>query len=646
MPGVLLYHRCMPWVLFLIGILPVFFLPFTQDYYDTNKWMLLAAAGLITVTLASWQFAKSSRLTVSFFPSLIGTGSLALASLIGLLFVSSNKAEAVLHPFGFVTFLVMVLITVFWAGSWSHERSRYLLWSVLAGVSLLGIITVYQFFGVGKFMFPGVPYLGDPLWSPTGSALATFSLFLITLPLLIQGILEAHKHKRERYAATLIIVTIIVGTAAALMLWQLAGMLGRSLLSIPNGWVVMLEILKAPKQALAGVGVENFLTAFSASRPVSLNLTPLWDARYTVSTNFPFHFTTVYGLIGTIATLLLLKSALVHRAKSPVFISLVIAIAVLLLTPPNLSVLIVLFLLLLIADHRHEPKKYTLRTPAWLGWSIFVLVIAGSSFTIYSLTRYYLSEVAFARSLATAKSGDGTATYNLQIRAIGLNGAIPRYHITYSQTSLALATSVARSITTDATMTEEDKTKNRQLVAELIQQSIREGKLAISLNPNSVFAWENLARIYRQLIGVAAGADQWAITTYTQAIRLDPTNPLLSLELGGVYVQMKNYTDAITQFTRATNLKPDYANAWYNLANAYGLTGDTASRIKTLEKTQTLVDPSSNEYRIITEELDETRNPKVKQKTDDAQTKTPEDSVLTTPTPAPILVPPLEVPNP
>jgi hypothetical protein len=60
----------------------------------------------------------------------------------------------------------------------------------------------------------------------------------------------------------------------------------------------MLEILKNPKQAIFGVGADNFLYAFAIGRPASLNMTPIWSTRFTTNTNLFFHIITIYGLLG------------------------------------------------------------------------------------------------------------------------------------------------------------------------------------------------------------------------------------------------------------------------------------------------------------------------------------------------------------
>ncbi len=76
-----------------------------------------------------------------------------------------------------------------------------------------------------------------------------------------------------------------------------------------------------------------------------------------------------------------------------------------------------------------------------------------------------------------------------------------------------------------------------------------------------------MAQIYRNLIGVGENAEQFSIASQNQAIALDPYNPQLYIQLGGIYYQLKNWDQAQNQFQIAINLKRDFANAYYNLGH-------------------------------------------------------------------------------
>jgi tetratricopeptide (TPR) repeat protein len=107
------------------------------------------------------------------------------------------------------------------------------------------------------------------------------------------------------------------------------------------------------------------------------------------------------------------------------------------------------------------------------------------------------------------------------------------------------------------------------------------------------------------LIGAAQDADKWAIRAYTAAIQLDPTNPRLRILLGGVYYANKDYLSAANLFAQSTNLKADYANAHYNLAQALKqLQRFDQAKIE-LENTQRLVAQGSADHDRVSSEIAE-----------------------------------------
>ena len=137
----------------------------------------------------------------------------------------------------------------------------------------------------------------------------------------------------------------------------------------------------------------------------------------------------------------------------------------------------------------------------------------------------------------------------------------------------------------------------------MIQQAIREAKNAVALNPSKVSNLENLVGVYRNLLNFVQGADSWTIASYNQAIALDPVNPNLRIALGGIYFNQKNWDDAIRLFQQAVNLKPDLANAHYNLAAGYREKGDYAKAVTSMQTVLSLLDKSSADYTKASQEL-------------------------------------------
>ena len=183
-----------------------------------------------------------------------------------------------------------------------------------------------------------------------------------------------------------------------------------------------------------------------------------------------------------------------------------------------------------------------------------------------------------------------TNAYNFQRDAIILMPSVTRYHSTYAQTNLALANSLALAVEKQGKIASDSaegiqQAEDRKLITTLIQQSIEQAKVATALAPENVNAWENLGQTYISLMGVAGGAESWAVASYEKAIQLEPMNPMLRVTLGSIHIRQKNYNEALSLFSGAIALKPDYANGYYNLANAYRLKGDRERAILAYEQT-------------------------------------------------------------
>lgn len=220
-----------------------------------------------------------------------------------------------------------------------------------------------------------------------------------------------------------------------------------------------------------------------------------------------------------------------------------------------------------------------------------------SVFGFFALGRAFAAEVFYKKSLDAIGTNQGVPTYNYQLKAIRWNPYAVRYRLAYSQTNLALA----NSLSGQEGLSDEDRLNIQQL----IQQAIREGRTATRLNPLNPETWANLARLYRGLIGVAEGSEAWAAGNFQEAIWRDPTNPLLRVDLGGIYYGQKDFEGAALIFAEAVQLKPNFANARYNLANALREKGDLEGARREYEITLRLVPQEGVDYETVRREMDE-----------------------------------------
>jgi Flp pilus assembly protein TadD len=580
-------------VLLILVIVPIFFLPFTQDFYETNKWYVLVGASIGALLLWSLNALAQKKATIALGPRFWAPLGVAAAGLLSLLIVSPNKVEAILSLFGPALFLGASLLLLIVA----HERTvSGILRSLLPqAIVLLGLLALLQLTGVVGRMFPSVSWLADPLWTPAGGSLTLLALSLLTLPFLVEDGLKAHKQNHQASVLLYGIETVLVIAAAAATLAIAWGKFATLFLPLSAGWQIMLEALKRFPATLVGVGPENFLSAFSAGKPTLLNMTPIWNTRFLASATTALHMGTTIGLIGLAAFVFFLITLAPRALRSALDWARLGAIVVLLLTPPSIAVFVFCIALLFLA----EDHKKVVHLSSYTSVTFGLLGLLAAAVLGFFLVRAWRAEHTYFRAYLTRQQTDGGTIQRTGQQAIRLNPYVAKYHEAYAQTNLILAAAIARQATSEGTLSEED----RQAVTQLISQSVREGKLATQLAPTKVTSWETLARLYQSLIGIADGADAWAIASYQKAIELDPTNPGPRLELGSIYLAQKNIDAAVAHFAIATALKPDLANAHYNLANAFRVNGNIQAARDELLKTQALLTQGTDDYEKIAEEL-------------------------------------------
>src|SRR5206468_2647032 len=65
------------------------------------------------------------------------------------------------------------------------------------------------------------------------------------------------------------------------------------------------------------------------------------------------------------------------------------------------------------------------------------------------------------------------------------------------------------------------------------------------------------------------GSFEEAAANFERALKIDPENPLTYNALGSARFRMRQWSLAVAQFSRAIELKPDYAAAFFNRGVAY-----------------------------------------------------------------------------
>lgn len=617
-------------ILGLVFFLPFFFLPLTAEFYDFNKFIFLSF--YLLILMVTWAFRAYQKQEISFTRSPLDLPVVLILLVYALVyfFVSTNKIEALIMPQGLGLILALTVL-YFLVKETSLTKGISL--ALVGSASLLSFAAIYQFIGVGETLIPEksfFAFMRATTFTPAGNPLS-LGLFLA---LVLSFYLPQFWHEWEKKQPLEYFALLLILCGLGVTFYQLLTTAKPLFLPFSAGWFVAVEALK--RFPFLGVGLDNYLAAFTAGRPISLNSTNLWNVRFGLSSNHYFYVLTTTGLLGLFAWLfLILRTVRLTKNKYLVFLPLLFSFLFLFFVPAVFLLLFVLYLFLgLLANQTVTTEvKFASKTATQI---LLTVVILLSAVSLYGLGRFWLADYYFRQSLSALAQNRGTDAYNLQIKAINLNPQSENYRLTYSQTNLALA----NALSAKKDLTDQD----RQNISSLIQQAIAEAKAAVNLGPNRVNNWENLTSIYQALVNAAQGADQWTLAAYNQTIALDPTNPLLRLNLGSLFFSAKNYDEAIRQFNLSINLKPDFANAYYNLAAALKETGKIKEAVAAMERVLGLVEPNSNDYRKAKKELDDLRTKLPKEETKETPSGQPE--TLTEPaTSSAVLNPPLKLPE-
>ncbi|OGH37467.1 MAG: hypothetical protein A3B44_02525 [Candidatus Levybacteria bacterium RIFCSPLOWO2_01_FULL_38_21] len=605
--------------LFLLGLLllifPFFLLTLTTDAFILPKQILLGAVVLIILVVFGIKSLSKGqvilRRTPFDLPILLFTLSLLTSSIFAV-----NRADALIS---FVPLLFSVLAFFAIVNTAKDKNSALLLiTSLLTGAGIVSILSLLSFLKIYILPFA---FTKSQTFSPLGSLLDQALYLLLVLPLAVylalpllskrksedpsavtHADLSGHEKKGSPVPFTAGTVIIIVGLLiSAYLLFKTPSQNGGFLtLPFETGFQTSFAAIsqdtgRVVQGFFLGSGYGTYVTDFTRFKQPVFNQNPnLWALTFFRSSSFILELLATTGILGALLFIFLIYKIFKVRF---VFILFLVPIIASFLLPFSFSVLALFFILLGIVSslRANSPKgesegffdvelqlvalqkgliafdtSLSRGKKSVLPSIILTLILILVGLIGYFGGKYVISDTLFQESLIAASQNNGTLTYQKQARSISTFPYRDAYYRIFSQTNLALANSLAAQQPANSS----PSAQTQQTIFTLIQQSINAGRAAVTYAPQTMLNWQNLASIYRSLIGFGQNADNFAILANQQAIILDPNNPQEYINLGGIYYQLGQWDNAIRQFQIAAALKPDLANAYYNLGHALQEKGD------------------------------------------------------------------------
>jgi tetratricopeptide (TPR) repeat protein len=360
-----------------------------------------------------------------------------------------------------------------------------------------------------------------------------------------------------------------------------------------------------------GTGPSSYLFNFTTYKPAEFNALPYWNFSFDTAYD---EFLQLLGTLGILGLLAVVIMCLVvvrlswksiaesnteahqdagHLLSQPFAISGLLAIVLLAIHATTLVSIVVTFFVFAVLvmsqkSIREKVTEFSMGIKASTSDNkqfdlfpiiIFIVFLVAAVPVLYRTFNAVAADY-YHRQALSASNKNGTETYQMLQKAEQLNPQIDLYRVDIAQTNFALANALAvqkgpTKANPKGSLTDQDK----QTIQTLLSQAVTEGRVAVALSPRSSRNWEVLAAIYRNISGVAQNALAFSLDGYGRAIQLDPLNPTLRINVGGIYYLVKNYDMAIRFFSDAANLKSDYVIAYYNLAIALRDKGDLQNAV-------------------------------------------------------------------
>ena len=472
--------------------------------------------------------------------------------------------------------IVLVLTKFLLLGKGDKEERRSLLKKIIFSVFLILSISLLIIFDF------------SPAWIVLGISLIGFIAFSLYLKVFRE---DVHK---------LILPIFLILISALFLLLNFRALVGdlgleRSfILNYPTenilwqseSWRIGTRVAGSNiKNGILGTGPATFLFDYAKFKSDRILKSPFWQIEFSGSGNNVAETLATMGVLGVLVFLLIMGLSLFYVVKTKedlekkLFLgTFLLGIAVSQFVFYQNMVLGGLFWLALglgAGFASVKEKKYSFRKSPEIGLVFetvtLVLIIALIAGYFYGI-KFYLADYNYQKVI---REPDLDKKIEIAQRAVRLNPYQVDYQITLSQ---ILIQRLKQELQKPEGAQDQTTVQNLASALSFYLTSIKR------LAPGNVIARQSLANAYRDLIGIAAGKpEDEAIKTYSEAIELEPKNPVLYTERGKIYMAKNEKDKAREDFQKAIDLTPYYIDAQIQMTFIEENEGKIQDAIKRLE---------------------------------------------------------------
>lgn len=361
-----------------------------------------------------------------------------------------------------------------------------------------------------------------------------------------------------------------------------------------------------------GVGPNMFKELWDMHKPSEINITQFWASNFNFGSGFIPTIAATTGILGLLSVLSFLvlffwagfKSVFAQTEDgSWRFVSVTSFLLSLFFWimaffyPPSLPIIALMFVFngVAIATLVEQGIVASMNinvfsNPKANFASVFVIVVL----LISSIAGgYIIVEKVVAASIAQRGynlllSGDSEAAKNSISSALRLSSNESYWRI-YSQASLSRADLILSSISSPDNISE----PQRAAIQTEIAGAVEGVRSAIAWNPKNYENWFVLGSVYEVLARSGIdGAAENASSAFTEAQNRNPLNPAIPLAFSRLAALGNDLDGARQNVYRAIELKSNYTDAYFTLAQIEAAANNIPGAIKSVEAT-TLIDPNN-----------------------------------------------------
>jgi len=640
-----LYDRVIKYSLYLlIFLIPLFFLPFSFEKFEFNKLYLLFFLTIISffAWLAKQILVEKEikfRKTSLDAPVLIFLAIAILSAIFSVDKYSSFFGFYGRFSDGLITLISCVLLYFLLTNYGSSTSIVGLLKALMWSVFFVVLISYFSIFGILEKVFGNrLPQMMlQRNFNPVAGSLEGLAMFLsVLVVLLVMMILQSSVIFNYLLLIGAIGLLLIIDFSAAwmtliltlsiftifalrkrlfkekatkillpMLLIVIAG------ISLMINYQLLITNLKLPKEqilgqgtsfeigvttlfdniknSLLGSGIGTFFYDFSKEKPAQFNQTLFWQVRYDRPGNHISELLATTGLLGVmsyfllVGVFLLISLALLEARSSKSQIPLLMTFLALLVGQffyyQNVVLAFLFWLILGLSmgswEELIKEKKLAFGNFPELNlvFRIFLMLVG----LIVIVAGFWGQKIYRADMIFSQGEAKNSASERIKLieKAVKLNPKLAHYRNILARSYLTETLDEMRK-----PAAQQDSVKIQTNIAKAIDTA----KVASEISPNNIVNWETLGIVYREIRGLASGALDWGIKSFTRAITLEPANPVLHTELGKLYLLSGEIEKAKTEIEKALTLKPDYLDAQIQMALVAEKEGKTDEAIKKMEK--------------------------------------------------------------